>query len=228
MLSDVVGERVARLRRAAGLTQEGLAERCADMGWPELTTGVIGSVETGRPARKGGPRTREVSVDELVALAMALDVPPVLLLADPREHDSAPLTAGREVDSWELLLWLVGAAAPGPDGEHHSYRRASAVVAQGWRIAEQLPVLRRPPERGFRRTPDGSLCHTADGALINDPEDAHRQTNARDRLALETIRTALLRLEGVGARLPQLGAHALRRAADLGVDLPGQKAQGPE
>lgn len=73
-LSSVVAESLLHLRTQARLTREQLAERCEAQGWPDLTCGAIGSIETGRRADPDGPRRRLVTVDELAGLTAALGV----------------------------------------------------------------------------------------------------------------------------------------------------------
>lgn len=81
-ISDAIAERVRTLRNREGLRRDELAAAARAAGLPETFTGVaLGNIETGRrdPA---GNRRREVSVDELVALAAALGTSPLDLLAD--------------------------------------------------------------------------------------------------------------------------------------------------
>lgn len=84
--SEVVAERVRTARRRRGLKVAQLAERCAELGVPELTTQAIFNIETTRPGRPQRP----VTVDELLALAVALEVAPVHLLTPtyPAAHTS--------------------------------------------------------------------------------------------------------------------------------------------
>jgi transcriptional regulator with XRE-family HTH domain len=63
------GATVRRLRRAAGLTQEQLGERC------KMDLSAISRLERGQ---------RNPRLDTLVRLARALDVPPAALLEDVR------------------------------------------------------------------------------------------------------------------------------------------------
>jgi len=79
-VSDIVGERLRALRKSKRMTVEDLASRCKEAGSPELTSPVIYGIENGR--RKGGVRTRHVTVDELPALAAALSVTSLNLLTD--------------------------------------------------------------------------------------------------------------------------------------------------
>jgi len=68
-VSDFVGDRVRQLRKSHGWNMEELADRCVRAGRPELTANALWLLEGGR--RKDDERTRQVTVDELVALAGA-------------------------------------------------------------------------------------------------------------------------------------------------------------
>lgn len=80
--SDVVAQRVKEVRKRRNLTVQQLAKVCADMGASELTATMIYNIESGRPD-KDGNRRRQVTVDELMTLATALEVAPVHLLVPP-------------------------------------------------------------------------------------------------------------------------------------------------
>ncbi|MGW1762737.1 hypothetical protein ACWCQL_01370 [Streptomyces sp. NPDC002073] len=110
--SDVVATQIRRHRGRLGLTREQLAERCADLGAPELTYSAIVDIEGGRRTKEGR-RRRNVSVDEWLVLGMALGVPPLLLTCPldtpqpvpvvPAVKPQAPYTAWR---------WVTGQEAP--------------------------------------------------------------------------------------------------------------------
>lgn len=78
--SDVIATQIRHLRRRAGLTRAQLAEACASHGAPELTFGALTNIETGRRDPQTGRRRRAVTVDELLALANALEVTPAALV----------------------------------------------------------------------------------------------------------------------------------------------------
>lgn len=120
MLSDELGEQLVRVRRAAGLTREQLAERCAEAGWPALTTAALGNLETGR-RDKSGRRRREVTVDELVVLSYVLDVPALTLLLPITTKMAVEALPGRTISTADAMAWLRGDRALG--------RREPAVYA---------------------------------------------------------------------------------------------------
>ena len=71
--SDLVARRVRELRRERGISATRLAARCEVEGAPNLTAQVIYKLEGQRSNPDRPPRP--VTVDELLALAAALDVP---------------------------------------------------------------------------------------------------------------------------------------------------------
>lgn len=90
-LGDVgehVAEAVSMLRRRRGWDQRTLAERVTEAG-RSMTASVVGKVEGG---------TRRVDVDDLVALAIALEVKPARLLlaagGDPEDAPEEPAAEG--------------------------------------------------------------------------------------------------------------------------------------
>jgi transcriptional regulator with XRE-family HTH domain len=73
-----VATRVGELRRDRGWSAQTLGERCAEAGLPGLNRAVLANLESGR--------RQDVSVEELMVLAMVLDTAPVYLLV-PSDKD---------------------------------------------------------------------------------------------------------------------------------------------
>lgn len=98
-ITRVIADRVTALRRDAGMNQAELGERMAALrpGWSRST--VVKLENYNREA---------VSVSDLLALGQALDVPPALLIADPRAVEQVPVSADESVSVWTALLWLSG------------------------------------------------------------------------------------------------------------------------
>jgi transcriptional regulator with XRE-family HTH domain len=109
VLSDGVGNRVAAYREARGMSRRELAIRVAELvGDPAfLTAPVLGNIETGRPG-DDGVRRRMVSVDELMVLASALAVPPLVLLCPVGEGHDVEALPGQRFDAWDVAKWFVG------------------------------------------------------------------------------------------------------------------------
>jgi hypothetical protein len=109
VLSDVVGTRIAALRKTSGdITREELAQRCVDLGWP-VSVAVLTNMETGR--RKGAQSRREITVDEVVVLARALEVPPLILLFPVGTERDTEIGLDTVAPTWAAVRWFVGEAA---------------------------------------------------------------------------------------------------------------------
>ena len=99
--SGMAGRRIREARQQLGMTVRELAGECAKLGAPQLTTSVITNLETRRKA------TRDISVDELLAIARALGVRPLQLMV-PLEAGERLGVAGGELDAPEAIAWIAG------------------------------------------------------------------------------------------------------------------------
>jgi transcriptional regulator with XRE-family HTH domain len=116
MPSDVVAARVREVRGKRNLTVAGLAARCAELGAPELTAQALYKLEQRRP---GKLRPRPVTVDELLALAAALNCPPVCLLVPPDDPgEPYAVTAALTEDRFSVRAWIRGAGPLLGDEDH--------------------------------------------------------------------------------------------------------------
>jgi transcriptional regulator with XRE-family HTH domain len=104
--SETVAYRVREIRRKRDMTVVQLAERCAELDMPGLTAQSLFNIETTRPGRPQRP----VSVDELVAIAIALDVFPRDLLAPVNDGPSwsVAATGSMDVPRGEFRQWVNG------------------------------------------------------------------------------------------------------------------------
>lgn len=106
--SDYTAARIREVRRARSLTVQQLALECAALGAPQLTAAVIDNIETGR-RHKDGTRRRHVTVDELFALALALNAPPLYLLIPPDGlNQPYPVTATEVLPRHQVAAWFTG------------------------------------------------------------------------------------------------------------------------
>jgi hypothetical protein len=93
--------------RRRDLKLSGLAERCAEIGAPSLTRAVLANITSGRPDKEGH-RTRDVTVDEINQLALALEVPPAVLTAPMGGTEMLEVTSTVELDPVTAVAWLTG------------------------------------------------------------------------------------------------------------------------
>lgn len=97
-----IGRSVAELRGARGWSAVQLAARTAELGYP-ITRSTIAKIEG---AHRGG----RLDVAEVVALAAALEVPPVQLVCPGLPDDELEVLPGVMVSSWQALRWFTGEA----------------------------------------------------------------------------------------------------------------------
>jgi transcriptional regulator with XRE-family HTH domain len=119
--SDVAGSRVRDVRTKRRLTTAQLAQRCKEMGADSLTATVINDIEKGR-APKDGRRRRMITIDELLALAVALNVAPVhLMVPIDGPQDPYPPIAGVQADRFGVRSWIRGVGPIDPDADGREF-----------------------------------------------------------------------------------------------------------
>lgn len=94
-----VAERITYYRNARSLTYQALSQAIAGLGWniPELGLRRIES------------RARRVTVDDLLAIAAALDVSPLELLLPDRDGEGTSTGVPADVNAAEIWAWAHGA-----------------------------------------------------------------------------------------------------------------------
>lgn len=102
----MVAARIKAMRQSRGWSAKDLALRCAALGFDQLTSAVIANIETGRRDAEGR-RRREVTVDELFAIALAFEVAP-LELQLPLEAEVVAVTPAVNASRSDLASWLKG------------------------------------------------------------------------------------------------------------------------
>lgn len=90
-VSDHVAGKIRDARKQHGWSTDELAERSG------LTDNIVENIEGGR--RRGGERTRDVTVDELLAISWAVGVGPLEFLpSGPRPYSPEDLERARALD----------------------------------------------------------------------------------------------------------------------------------
>lgn len=195
-ITAIIAARVRTLRTEADMSGGKLAAKLNELGvaWNRTT---VAKFETG--AR------HSITVQELLALALVLGVPPAMLLADPRHVDEVPLADGAVGPAWQALMWLVGRTEMTPvDGSPRSRDAvdAVAVIWAGWEILEATSELTILEARWSGR----------DQAAL---DRADQRDAARHRESLVRINRALDKLRSIGAPRPELDPSVLARAKEL-------------
>lgn len=100
-IAKVIAGEVKRYRHERGLSAQQLAERCAALG-AEFPRAVLANLETGR--------RETVSVAEVLVLAQALDISPMLLIVPLGRHATAEILPDVEMQAWDATRWIGGTA----------------------------------------------------------------------------------------------------------------------
>jgi transcriptional regulator with XRE-family HTH domain len=100
--SEIAGRRIRDTRERRGLTARELAARCAAAGAPHVTATVITNLETSRRP------TRKVGLDELLVLAVALEVPPLELMIPMDAAEELEVVPGTSLAGPEAVHWIAG------------------------------------------------------------------------------------------------------------------------
>lgn len=121
-----------------------LVEQCAAVGF-KVTSSVIENIEGQKRPSQEGRRRREVTADEVVALAYVLNVSPLSLLTPRNDLDRCRITSTVTLEAGDLGRWIAGqvpkvlGAPPfDRDGEPYDWRRE----LPGWRLAKLMDEQR--------------------------------------------------------------------------------------
>mgnify|MGYP001618645656 CR=1 FL=1 len=128
-----VRTRLVELRTERNITLRELSARLAELGRPILANG-ISKIEMGE---------RRVDVDDLMALAIALDVTPnaLLLPAEHDEHADVALTSGTALPAGEAWRWAAGEQPPSGQPQLNQARQARLLVKSDTTVIPQTRGL---------------------------------------------------------------------------------------
>ncbi|MEU6033931.1 helix-turn-helix transcriptional regulator [Actinomadura sp. NPDC047616] len=115
-LSSTVASQVRYFRNRRGWSAQQLADACTVLGYP-LTRSALANLESGRRPT--------IAVAELLILARALNVPPVLLVFPVGRLDTVEPAPGTEAPAWDAAKWF-GGAAPFPAAPQQTIDRPPA------------------------------------------------------------------------------------------------------
>jgi transcriptional regulator with XRE-family HTH domain len=122
-LSGRFGEAVATRRKVLGLSAIQLWERTVELGYP-VTRISISKIEN-------NARVGKLDVAEVLILAVALDIPPALLLFPDYPHGQVELLPGAVTESEQAVRWLAGEEpAPRPEGGRYPTNPGVELVRQ--------------------------------------------------------------------------------------------------
>jgi transcriptional regulator with XRE-family HTH domain len=145
-IGQVVASNVRRWRDTRQLDQQDLADRLCDLGW-QTDQPTVARIERGK---------RKVSVDDLAVLAVALNVPPPLLLLPVHDAESVALTpkGTSPVYAWDVFEWMVG-NEPLPGRDSVEWRTGAEPLWLYDKVRIALRYIKRDDES--QREKHGSL-----------------------------------------------------------------------
>jgi len=199
--------RGARGRR----TVQWLSDRTAELGY-RVSRSRISDLERGD---RGGL----LGVAELIALAGALDVPPVVLLYPGLAQEKIKVLPGLEATSWDALRWFTGeaplTALHSDDGRFDEVPFSSKTDVDSWRKgAEILGLLRRYASLSDEYS---SVTLRANEAYVEAGEEETPETrrlSAYESSLGEELAELRVRLKSLGASVPRV-LHPLRGWSQL-------------
>lgn len=211
-ITAVVADRVRCLRSASGMSQAQLAKKMVAVGvrWTRATVGNLERRSSASRATGAESGRDSISVQELLALAVALKVSVPWLLIDPAADVTVPIAAGVEPDQWSTLLWLLG-RVPLDDHPGAHWTEAAEVIDAAWQVATLVERFR--VQRGHTEITTAALPDTTDSDRLDEDE----------RRVLRGLAGPLRRVQNWKFPLPALPADLLARASELGVELPGME-----
>lgn len=134
---ETVRANIAAIRKERGLTLRGLSELMADLGWP-MSNSSLSQIEKG---------SRRVDVDDLMALAAALDVSPnTLLMPAGLDTDREVKASGiQSISAKNLWYFLEGMRSSRTDSLDFPIRSlppfSRLVQGENWRSAKNPAEL---------------------------------------------------------------------------------------
>lgn len=213
-----VAANLVRLRQARGLSTKRLSEALDEIGQPIPATGIT-RIEKGQ---------RRVDTDDLVALALALNVSPLTLLLPPTSGDQRiSLTENHQVASRTAWQWGEGQRAASdfePDPVHEVTLTAGddSPEQKFWRQQMAYEVLARPEAR---RRADSHPAIRVVRQLWDRIADLVAPEPGADRSGLAAIqRTARRRYEQLGIELDEID----EQLNPPPIDHPGMPTNGEQ
>lgn len=148
MPSDIAGDQIKEWRGRRGMTAEDLAERCDELGAPEITAAVIANIETGRRDRTTKRRRRLLTLEELLIFAEALDVPPVRLIVPLDGRTRLQVTPEVEMSTWRALFWVSGENDPADPERRARWREAVGGIYSFRNLRDIISAANKARGRG--------------------------------------------------------------------------------
>jgi transcriptional regulator with XRE-family HTH domain len=172
---------VKHARERQGVSAQQLADTTANLGFP-ITRNTLTNYENGRK--------QSLDVAELVVLAMALDVPPIMLLFGGHPDDPIEVTPGHAIPTVGALAWFSGdeRMATGALAQQDSYEAKLLTLIRQRAEKSLMMWSAKRGAMGFIGTGDEELLGPAlDRASKLSDELLHMNVGISDFIAGEEI-----------------------------------------
>jgi transcriptional regulator with XRE-family HTH domain len=195
----LIGENVRSIRKAHKLSTQGLSDICSERVGYAVPRNTIVNLETGRK--------ESLSVQELVAIALALDTPPVMLLY-PLDRD-VEIAPGEPRNPLHAIEWFAG---------KWGAATASEITDSDRLVAHQLHTLRDYVASADVARQSAAIID----AVAGNPQAADTREGAQKDLDYAVGQMSIFRasLQQQGIQPPELpGLDAvMRRATPLIIE----------
>ncbi|HKT05200.1 MAG TPA: helix-turn-helix transcriptional regulator [Rugosimonospora sp.] len=127
-LGDTIAGQIRRYRKMRDLSIRELAEECERIApGTHLTAASLTNIERGQDG-DAKRRRRDVTVEELLLIAVALQVPPVLLIAPLELPGAVQVVPGQLAHSWNTIQWISGRMNYVTNDYHEWFKAAEPLV----------------------------------------------------------------------------------------------------
>lgn len=219
MVSEVLGEQLARARTRRGWTQKQLAEVVAAHGG-SINRAAIAKIESG---------VRGVSLDEWLVLAAAVNVPPPVLLLPLGGEERVHITDRAEIHPHLALDWLTG-EEPLASTDRYVIKRSEWLSgAAPMFLFQQLRKLQDDVRHASFEVYMRDRSARDLGGLPELTEEEKRRAWAQYEAALIELHRHLRRMQEAAIRPPGITQRVLKDMRAFGLDttdLPESDASG--
>jgi len=198
-IGEVLAETVRTYRERAGLRQDDLAERTAQLGHP-MSRVTLAKIEA------GGTRADNATLDDVLVLAAALDVPPPLLFLPLGSAEAVAIAPGLVAHPQVVLDWLAG-----EDDLRDSVPWTGHIEAWSRNVH---PVRMF---RGLRERQDAAARDAAEARGLEEQGKDAEAVQARHRLdrSLASLGAWLEAMRSAGLAVPDMPDEWQARIAEL-------------
>lgn len=208
-----VAVNIRETRKRRGLQLGQLSERLTDVGRP-MGASALSKIEAGN---------RRVTVDDLAALALALDVSPTFLLAPTGEEEHAGITPTVSGATADVLAWVAGERPlPGTDRDGRT-RWAATQPMRSHRELRRRVLAYWALDRAYVKLMM-QASRTLDDRASGDEQAALRLLRGSVADAVMAIHEHLSEMLAEGVPVPSLHPKIVDDMGGMGLDLSGVTA----